>query len=70
MLHFLEHLLLVLLDYFLVPRTTAGFVVIPVTKQFSDQAKTKDTLQLTNDMSKVLQKLLKYFNGTTIAKFF
>ena len=31
-----------------------------------DQDQVKDASQLINGMSTVLQKLLKYFNGTTI----
>ena len=41
-----------------------------VITQFSDQVKVKDTSQLIESMSKLLQKLLWYFNGTTISTFF
>ena len=50
--------------------STAACVVILVKTQFSDQVKVKDTSQLIKGMSKVLQKLLKCFNGTTISRFF
>ena len=46
------------------------FVVILVKTQFLDHVKVKDTLQLIKGMSKVLQKLLKYFNGTITSRFF
>ena len=45
-------------------------VVISVKTQFLNHVKVKDTSQLIQDMSKGLQKLLKYFNGTTISRFF
>ena len=45
------------------------FSILLIT-QFSDQVKFKDTLQLINGIFKVLQKLLKYFNGTAISTFF
>ena len=48
---------------------TAVYVVILVKTQFSDHVKVNDTSQLTKDMSRLLQKLLKYFNGTTISRF-
>ena len=38
--------------------------------QSSDQAKLRLISQLINSISRVLQKLLKYFNGTTISRFF
>ena len=41
-----------------------------VITQFSDQVKVKDTSQLISGMSKHLQKLLKYFNGTAVSTFF
>ena len=37
---------------------------------FSDQVKMRLISQLIKDISRVLQKLLKYFNGTTISTFF
>ena len=44
---------------------SASLVALLVNTQFSDHVKVKDTSQLINGMSSVLQKLLKYFNGTT-----
>ena len=41
-------------------------VAISVKAQFSDQVKVRDTSQLIRGMSKLLQKLLKCFNGTAI----
>ena len=38
--------------------------------QSLDQVKMRLILQLINDISRVLQKLLKYFNGTAISTFF
>ena len=38
--------------------------------QFSDQVKMRLNSQLINGISTVLQKLLKYFNGTGISTFF
>ena len=38
--------------------------------QLADQLKTKDTSQLINGISSVLQKLLRYFNGTAISASF
>ena len=38
--------------------------------QFSDQVKIRLIWQLINGISRVLQKLLKYFNGTGISIFF
>ena len=35
-----------------------------------DQVKINDTSQLINDISKGLEKLLKWFNDTTISTFF
>ena len=46
--------------------------VFPVAEeiaQSSDLVKSRLILQLINGISKVLQKLLKYFNGTTISTF-
>ena len=48
----------------------AVFVLISVKTQFLDQVKIKDTSQLIKGISKVFQKLLKYFNGATISLFF
>ena len=48
----------------------AVYVVISVKTQFSDHVTVKNTLQLIKVMSKVLQKVLKYFNGTTISRLF
>ena len=45
---------------------SASLVALIVITQLSDQVKVKDTSQLINDISNALQKLLKYFNGTTI----
>ena len=41
-----------------------------VITEFSGQVKIKDTLQLINTMSKLLQKLLWYINGTAISTSF
>ena len=41
-----------------------------VNAQFSDQVKTEDTSRLINGISRVLQKLLKYFHGTAIVTFY
>ena len=38
--------------------------------QFADQVRMRLISQLINDISRVLQKLLKYFNGTTISTSF
>ena len=43
---------------------TASFVALFVNTQFSVHDKIKFISQLINDISSVLQKLLKYFNGT------
>ena len=43
---------------------SATLIFISVKTQFLDQVKVKDTSQLINDISKVLQKLLRCFNGT------
>ena len=41
-----------------------------VNAQFSDQVKTEDTSRLINGISRVLQKLLKYFHGTAVVTFY
>ena len=41
-----------------------------IIKQFVDQVRIRLISQLLNDISKVLQKLMKYFNGTIILIFF
>ena len=46
---------------------SASLVALLVNKQFSDQVKVKDTSQLINGMSNVLQKLPKYFNDKAIS---
>ena len=46
---------------------SASLVALLVITQFSDQVRVKDTSQSINGMSSVLQKLLKYFNGTRIS---
>ena len=46
---------------------SASLVALLVNTQFSDQVKLKDTSQLNNGMSSVLQKLLKYVNGTAVS---
>ena len=43
---------------------TVACVIISVKTKFSDHVKVKDTSQLINGMSNVLQKLLGSFNGT------
>ena len=48
----------------------ASLYALFVISQFSDQVRVKDTSQLISGISKVLQKLLKYFNGTTILTLF
>ena len=45
---------------------SSSLVVLLVNTQFLDQVKFKDTSQLINGISNVLQKLLKYFSGTKI----
>ena len=50
--------------------TLAVCAAISVKTQFSDQVKIKDTSKLIKGMSRLLQKLLKCFNGTTISRFF
>ena len=47
----------------------AVYVIILVKTQFSDHVKVKDVSQLIKGISKLLQKLLKYFNWTTISRF-
>ena len=47
----------------------ASCVVISVKTYFSDQVKVRDTSQLIKDISKVLQELVKCFNGTTMSRF-
>ena len=42
----------------------ASCVVLSVISQFLDQVQFRDTSQLINDISIVLQKLLRCFNGT------
>ena len=49
---------------------TAFPVALLVNTQFSDHVKIRFISQLINGMSSVLQKLLKFFNGTTIPAFF
>ena len=46
---------------------SASLVALLVITQFSDQVRVKDTSQLIDGMSSVLQKSLKCFNGTTIS---
>ena len=48
---------------------SASLVTLLVVTHFSDQVKKRFTSQLINDISSVLQKLLKCFNGTTILTF-
>ena len=45
-------------------------VVISVKTQFSVHVKIKDISQLIKGMSRLSQKLFKYFNGITILRFF
>ena len=45
---------------------SAFLIALLVNAQFSDHIKSKEIFQLINGMSSVLQKLLRYFNGTTI----
>ena len=58
MLHLLDYQFQLLPDYLLEQ------------EQFSDKVKVKDTSQLISGISNGLQKLLKYFNDTTISTFF
>ena len=46
----------------------AAVVMISVKTQLLDQAKAKDTSQVINGISNILQKLLRCFNGTTILR--
>ena len=46
-----------------------SLVALLVNTQDSDQVKVKETSQLINGITSVLQKLLKYFNGTAILTF-
>ena len=48
----------------------ATLCILSVITQFACHVKFKDTSQLINSMSNVLQKLVKYFNGTIISTFF
>ena len=48
---------------------SASLVALLVITHFSDQVKTRFISQLINGISSVLQKLIKYFNGTTISTF-
>ena len=47
----------------------AFLVVISAKTQFFDQVKINSTSQLISEIFKLLQKLLKYFRGTTIFTF-
>ena len=49
---------------------TATSIVISAKRKFSDHANVRFTSQMINDISSVLQKLLKYFSDTTISTFF
>ena len=49
---------------------SAACATIPVRTQISDHVKIRFISQLINGISKVLQKLLKCFNGTMISQFF
>ena len=42
-------------------------ILVDTTTQFADQVKMRLTSQLIKGISRVLQKLLKYFNGTIIS---
>ena len=44
-------------------------VAIAVKTQLSGQVKVKDTSELKKEISKIIQKLLKCFNGTVISRF-
>ena len=47
---------------------SVSLVALVVITQFSDQVKVKDTLQLINRIfSDLKEKLLRFFNGTTIS---
>ena len=68
MLHLLVYLLISSTGLLL---ATASLYALLVTTQFSDQVRVKDTSQLINGISSVLNLvLLKYFNGTTISTSF
>ena len=45
---------------------SSSLIALLVNIQFLDQIKVKNTSQLINGISNVLQKLLQYFNSTTI----
>ena len=45
---------------------SSSLIALLVNIQFLDQVKVKNTSQLINGISNVLQKLLQYFNSTTI----
>ena len=49
---------------------TTSYVIISVKTQVLDQGKVKDTSQLINGISDVLQKLVRCFNDTTNSTFF
>ena len=51
------------------PTLHVALFIISVKTQFLDQVRVKYTSQLTNGISSFLQKLLRYFNGTTILTF-
>ena len=46
------------------------YIAISVKTQFSVHVKVKDNSQLIKDMLQVPPKLLRYFNGTTVSRFF
>ena len=48
----------------------ACLVALLVNIQFSDHVKIRFISQLINRMSRILQKLLKWFNGTTTLTYF
>ena len=45
-------------------------IALAIVKQFVDQVRIKLISQLINGISRVLQKLLRYFNGTIISTSF
>ena len=49
------------------PSSTASRFTWILNTQFLDQVKVKDTSQLINGISSVIQKFLKSFNGVTIS---
>ena len=51
-------------------KKTESLVALLVITQFSEQVKIRFTSQLINGISSVLEKLLKYFNGTAISTSF